>query len=164
MVKNLPAMQETQVRSLGWEDSLEKEWQHTPVFLPGESHGQRSLVGTDYGLQRVGHNWRSNTFTSSGSREAFNQELINSHSWGKTLLSALSCELQGFPTWSVGRGTVWVLATALTHPCGALPQVFHCFLRCWSALCWRLRGLLTSLEFRFYLRYPPVLWPENSRL
>ena len=25
MVKNLPAMQETQVQSLGWEDSLEKE-------------------------------------------------------------------------------------------------------------------------------------------
>ena len=25
MVKNLPAMLETQVRSLGWEDSLEKE-------------------------------------------------------------------------------------------------------------------------------------------
>ena len=27
------------------EDSLEKGWQPTPVFLPGESHGQRSLVG-----------------------------------------------------------------------------------------------------------------------
>ena len=25
--------------------ALEKEWQHTPVFLPGESQGQRSLVG-----------------------------------------------------------------------------------------------------------------------
>ena len=25
LVKNLPAMQETQVRSLGWEDSLQKE-------------------------------------------------------------------------------------------------------------------------------------------
>ena len=25
MVKNLPVMQETQVRSLGWEDPLEKE-------------------------------------------------------------------------------------------------------------------------------------------
>ena len=25
MVKNLPAMQETQVKSLGWEDTLEKE-------------------------------------------------------------------------------------------------------------------------------------------
>ena len=44
MVKNLSVMQETQVRSLSWEDALEKEWLPTPVFLPGESHGQRSLV------------------------------------------------------------------------------------------------------------------------
>jgi len=44
MVKNLPAMQETRVRSLGEEDPLEKGMQYTPVFLPGESHGQRSLV------------------------------------------------------------------------------------------------------------------------
>ena len=44
MVKNLPAMQETPVLSLGQEDTLEKgKWQPTPVFLPGES-GQRSLV------------------------------------------------------------------------------------------------------------------------
>ena len=33
------------VRSLGWEDSLEEEMQPTPASLPGESHGQRSLVG-----------------------------------------------------------------------------------------------------------------------
>ena len=33
------------VQSLGWEDFLEKEWQPTPVFLPGEFHGQRSLAG-----------------------------------------------------------------------------------------------------------------------
>ena len=46
MVKNLPAMQETQVRSLGQEEPLEgRAWQPTPVFLPGESHGQRSLAG-----------------------------------------------------------------------------------------------------------------------
>ena len=44
-VKNLPAMQDTQVRSLNWEDPLEKKWQPTPVFLPGEFHGQRSLAG-----------------------------------------------------------------------------------------------------------------------
>ena len=44
MVKNLPEMWETQVRSLGWEDPLEKEIQPTPVFLPGESHGLRSLA------------------------------------------------------------------------------------------------------------------------
>ena len=34
------------VRSLGWEDPLEgRAPQPTPVFLPGESHGQRSLAG-----------------------------------------------------------------------------------------------------------------------
>ena len=44
MVKNLPAMQEIWVQSLGWEDPLEKEWLPTPVFLPGEFHGQRSLA------------------------------------------------------------------------------------------------------------------------
>ena len=45
MVKNPPAMQETWVHSLGQEDPLEKGWQPTPVFLPGEFHGQRSLAG-----------------------------------------------------------------------------------------------------------------------
>jgi len=44
-VKNLPAVQETQVQSLGQEDVLEKGMVPTPVFLSGESHGQRSLVG-----------------------------------------------------------------------------------------------------------------------
>ena len=45
MVKNPLAVQETQVPSLGREDPLEKEMQPTPVFLPGESDGQKSLVG-----------------------------------------------------------------------------------------------------------------------
>ena len=44
-VKHLPTVQEIWVRSLGREDPLEKEGQPAPVFLPGESHGQRSLVG-----------------------------------------------------------------------------------------------------------------------
>ena len=61
-------MQETRVQSLGWEDPLEKEmathssilwrrqWQPTPVLLPGKPHGQRSLVGCkSLGLRRVGH-------------------------------------------------------------------------------------------------------------
>ena len=44
--KNLPAgMQKTWVESLGWEDPLEKGMAHTPVFLPGEFHGQRYLGG-----------------------------------------------------------------------------------------------------------------------
>ena len=43
IVKNLSAVQDTQVRSLGREDPLEKG--KTPVFLPGEFPGQKSLVG-----------------------------------------------------------------------------------------------------------------------
>ena len=33
-----------------------RKWQPTPAFLPGESHGQRSLVGySPWGRKRVGH-------------------------------------------------------------------------------------------------------------
>ena len=42
--KPLPA-QEAQVRSRGWEDLLEEEMATPLVFLPGESHDQRSLAG-----------------------------------------------------------------------------------------------------------------------
>ena len=45
LVKNLPATQETRLRSLGQEDPLEEGMATTPVFLPGESRGQRTLVG-----------------------------------------------------------------------------------------------------------------------
>ena len=45
-VKNLPAIQETWVRSLGWEDPPRRRaWQPTPEYLPGEVHGQRSQAG-----------------------------------------------------------------------------------------------------------------------
>ena len=44
-VKNLSAMLETRVQSLGWEDPWRREWQPTLVFLTGESHGLRSLAG-----------------------------------------------------------------------------------------------------------------------
>ena len=43
-VKNLPAMQELWVQSLGWEDPWRRKWQLTQVFLPGKSHEQRSLA------------------------------------------------------------------------------------------------------------------------
>ena len=42
MVKNLPGMQETWVRSLDQEDPLENS---SPVVLSGEFHGQRNLAG-----------------------------------------------------------------------------------------------------------------------
>ena len=56
VIRNLPAMQETQVQSLGQEDPWRRKWQPTPVLLPRKSHGQRSLVGySPWGHKRVGH-------------------------------------------------------------------------------------------------------------
>ena len=61
-VKNpseMPQTQETWVRILGQEDSLEKELQPTPVFLPKKAHGQRSLAG----YSPWGHRFRHNLVT-----------------------------------------------------------------------------------------------------
>ena len=44
-VKNLPTMQETWIRYLGWIDPRKRAWQPAPAFWPEEAHGQRSLVG-----------------------------------------------------------------------------------------------------------------------
>ena len=44
-VKTLPAMQETRVPSLSWEDPSEKEMAIHSRILAGESHRQRSLTG-----------------------------------------------------------------------------------------------------------------------
>ena len=50
MVKNPPAMQESRRHTHGFDPWARKiawrrEWLPTPVFLPGEFHGQRSLAG-----------------------------------------------------------------------------------------------------------------------
>ena len=56
VVKNLPAMQETWfslwVSKIPWR----RKWQPSPVFLPGESHGERSLEGYSPWGFRVRHN------------------------------------------------------------------------------------------------------------
>ena len=50
LVKNPPAMPETPVQILG------EEQLPTPVFWPGEFHGQRSLAGYSPWGHRVRHN------------------------------------------------------------------------------------------------------------
>ena len=63
LVKNLPAMQETPVQSLGWEDPLEKGiaihfnilvWRIPWTEEPGEIQSM--------GSQRVRHSWATNTY------------------------------------------------------------------------------------------------------
>jgi len=55
MVESLPTMQETQVRSLGQEDPLEKEMATHSSILASRVHGQRSLVGySPWGYKELG--------------------------------------------------------------------------------------------------------------
>ena len=67
MVKKPPAnagdkTQETRHKRCGFDPSVGKipwrrKWQPTPLFLPGEFHGQTSLVGySPWGCKRIGHN------------------------------------------------------------------------------------------------------------
>ena len=44
-VKNLPTMQKTRVRSLVGKIPWRRAWHPTPIFLPGESHGQEEELG-----------------------------------------------------------------------------------------------------------------------
>ena len=56
LVKNSPAMQETLIRSLSWEDPWRRAWQPMPVFLPGESPWTEEPGGLQsMGSQRVRH-------------------------------------------------------------------------------------------------------------
>ena len=45
MVKSPLAVSETWVQSLVGKIPWRRKWQSTPVFLPGDFHGQRSLAG-----------------------------------------------------------------------------------------------------------------------
>ena len=66
-LKHLPTMRETGVRSLGWEDPLGRKWQPTPVLLPGESHGGKSLV----------------SYSPQGRKESDTTELLHFHFKGR---------------------------------------------------------------------------------
>ena len=53
MVKNLPAMQETLVQSLGLEDALEKEMVPIPVYLPRKSMNREDWWATVHGITEL---------------------------------------------------------------------------------------------------------------
>ena len=79
-VKNLPVMQETWVRSLDWEDCLEKGiTTHSSVLawrIPWteEPGGLQSL-----GSQRVGHDWVTHTFTLMTYFKSWLSEMVNAY-------------------------------------------------------------------------------------
>ena len=72
LVKNPPAIQETWVQSLVWEDPLERGNLPTPAFWPGECHGPYS----PWGCKECRHDWETFTFT-------FTEEEVEALHWTK---------------------------------------------------------------------------------
>ena len=82
--KNPPAMWETWVPSLGWEDSLEKEMATHSVLLPRKSHGRRSLVqATVHGVTKSRIRLSDFTFTSLMK--------VHGHEWPESKMSQHAC-------------------------------------------------------------------------
>ena len=92
MEKNLPAGQETQVRSLGWEDPLEKGMTTHSVFLPGKYHGQRSLAGYNlWGLKESDMTEVTNTQRASDHQ-------VSLPAWSFQSLGSLACLWKAQPS------------------------------------------------------------------
>ena len=73
------------VRSLAQKDSLEKVWQPTSVFLPGESHGHMSLAGSSP------WSWKRKSDTTEVTQHAWVTTLVltTTHAVGKTTFPVL---------------------------------------------------------------------------
>ena len=68
-------MKETRIWSLGQEDPWRRKWQPTPVFLPGESHGQKTEEPG--GPQSVGSQSVMTELTHTHSSRSLELELID---------------------------------------------------------------------------------------
>ena len=75
LVKNPPAMRDTWIRSLGWEDPLEKGMAtHSSILAWGIPRTEEPSGLQAMGLQRVGHDHTTFTFTLSFPRSSTGKE------------------------------------------------------------------------------------------
>ena len=98
-----------------WDLSVHSEgtrraWQPTPIFLPGESHGQRSLAGYSPRSHRVRHDWATKHSTAQQGNS-----LVWSYFWGKLTSEWEACECPAVPAiqWISLHNSGWKLGNPL---------------------------------------------------
>ena len=112
-VKNLPAMQETWVRSLVQEDPWRRKWLPTPVFLPGKSQGQGILVGYSlWGCKESDRTeWITHTHTHTGVFGLFSDILLLQTLWLLWTVFKRDSTNLAFYQWvqalDIAHGTFW---------------------------------------------------------
>ena len=126
-----------------------RKWQPTPVFLPGESQGQGSLVGCRLiGLHRVGHDWSDLAPAANWCLSCSDESCISSEvhevtlAWDLCPPGALTARLLWVKTRSIARfppreGTTWL-----------------CPLR-WS---WGASNSVLRVLAAYYLPFITMLW------
>ena len=139
MVKNLPAMWETQVLSLGQEDPLGKGMAtHSSVLawrIPWiEEYGWLQSRG----LQRVGHSWVTNTFSFHTSNTAWTSSFLKTYQIRSDQL--LSCVwlfvtiLKKNIDWLIWLCQVLVAACRIFNFHCGMQQFFNCSM--WDLVPW----------------------------
>ena len=122
-------------------------WQPTPVSLPGESHGQRSLAGySPWGTKESDTTERLSTAQRAG-RLMFSSLRLS--------VSRCSCVFLGAASWRLLRGgcsSGTMSACLLSRQLGQhVPALYHPFLTMWRCRC----------DHPFW-KWPCMLWPSHS--
>ena len=146
MVKNLPAMWGPGFNPWVGEIPWRREWQPTPVFLPGESHEQRSLAGcSPWGHKESDTTeWLTHSLMSFGNCVCLvTTPLVNVWNASVTLCCAPALWKQSLP-WPLGPRTTGLLSVTVS-------EVWLFFGVLTNGIC----GLLYLTTFTFTFQ---VLW------
>ena len=77
-----------------------RKWQPTPVFLPGQPHGRRSLVGCLLWGRRVGHDWRDLAAAASlHCGEAISRPAARGRKWDARLRGSVAATASATEGW-----------------------------------------------------------------
>ena len=111
MVKNLPAMQETRVQSLGREDPLERGHGNPLQYSCLENPMDRGAwQATVHGSQRVGHDWATKTFWRLKTMVVADRNLFEIHRFlARLLLASLFLSFSFSAGW-VNLCSGWVVS------------------------------------------------------
>ena len=85
--------------------------QRNPVFLPGESHGRRGLVGYSPWGCRVRHDWRNSTHTHTHTHTHVCKIASGKHLWstGISAQSFMRTQRVSMGKWEQGSGGRWYM-------------------------------------------------------
>ena len=123
-VKNLPAMQETWIWSLGWEDPLEKGMTtHSSILAWEIPWKEQPGWLQSIGLQRVGHYWATkHTHTHTHTFIGKEKKKLN---WGLTSCFSIKPETtHSRQTLIISKcGTIW--ASVCVHECNSCQWFLH---------------------------------------